>query len=132
MTVFSTNIHHHGLFPPEHEVPAGGAQSHGQAEPDVVRHEDQHEAVRQYDLKFRTVRMFLNTVVGLVFWAVLNEILTSSSHLYKLKYCLQEVTPGEDAGLDDLHLLPPGPPRLGRPGDRLLGGVDGSRVCNLV
>jgi len=73
------NIHHHRLLPAEHEVTDGGAQGHGQTEPDVVRHEDEHQAVGQHDL-------------------------------YKLKNCLKEVTPGEDAGLDDLDLVRPAPP----------------------
>ena len=50
VTMFSAHVHHHGLLPAEHEVAGGGAQGHGQAQPDVVRHEDQHETVGQHDL----------------------------------------------------------------------------------
>ena len=50
MTVFSANIHHHGLLPAEHEVADGSPEGDGEAEPDVVSHEDEHETVGEHDL----------------------------------------------------------------------------------
>lgn len=40
-----------GLFPAEQEVAEGGTENNRQAEPRVVRHEDQHQQEAQRDLQ---------------------------------------------------------------------------------
>lgn len=45
------HVDDHRLFPAEQEVPEGGTEHHGQAEPRVVRHEDQHQQEAQRDLE---------------------------------------------------------------------------------
>lgn len=44
------DIHHHGLFPAEEEVPGARSGCHGDAEVPVVGHEDQHEEVADHHL----------------------------------------------------------------------------------
>ena len=44
------NIHYYRSSPAKQEVADTGAQSHGYAEPHVVRHEYQHEEVTHDDL----------------------------------------------------------------------------------
>lgn len=41
----------YGSFPPEGEIANRGPQHYGQAQPGVVRHEDQHEEVGQRQLQ---------------------------------------------------------------------------------
>ena len=43
-------LHHDILLPPEGKVPRRDASQRGQAQPGVVRHEDQHEEVGQRHL----------------------------------------------------------------------------------
>lgn len=44
------DVHHHSSLPAKQEVAGAGTDDDGEAEPDVVGHEDQHEAVGDEDL----------------------------------------------------------------------------------
>lgn len=45
------HVDDHRLLPAEQEIAAGGSDDDGQAQPDVVRHEDEHQQERDGDLE---------------------------------------------------------------------------------
>ena len=53
MAVVSRLFEHDRLPPAKGEVPHGEAGDDGEAEPAVVRHEDEHDEVREYHLQGR-------------------------------------------------------------------------------
>ena len=88
VAVFPSSIYQDGLLPAEHEVTCRRPQGHRQAQPDVVGHEDQHEAVGENYLQ-----------PGLR-----ERSEDRDQYLDKLEDSLQQMTSGQDLGLNDLHL----------------------------
>jgi len=44
------NVNDEGLFPAKEKIPCTRPQDHGQAEPQIVRHENEHEKIRENHL----------------------------------------------------------------------------------
>ena len=51
VAVIGMDVYDHGLPPAEQEVPGSRADDHGQAEPGVEGHDDQHQKVSQGELQ---------------------------------------------------------------------------------
>ena len=88
VAVFPSSIQQDGLLPAEHEVTCRRPQGHRQAQPDVVGHEDQHEAVGENYLQPQRRERSEDR----------------DQYLDKLEDSLQQMTSGQDLGLNDLHL----------------------------